>query len=78
MIADHAWLLDLSKIFKGKKYIIRVKPSSSEEGSNDPIIEEVSEAEKVMMKKVQKMQTNIQKRVDGIDLNTRFQLNYQQ
>ena len=24
LIADHAWLLDLSKIFKGKKYIIRV------------------------------------------------------
>jgi hypothetical protein len=29
LISDHAWLLDLAKIFKGKKYIIRVRPSSS-------------------------------------------------
>mgnify|MGYP003945086551 CR=1 FL=1 len=29
IIADHAWLIDLKKVFKNQKYIIRVKPSSS-------------------------------------------------
>lgn len=37
LIADHDWLLDLAKIFNGKKYIIRVQASSSSEGSGDPI-----------------------------------------
>jgi hypothetical protein len=27
LISDHAWLVDLQDIFKGKKYIIRVAPA---------------------------------------------------
>ena len=39
LIADHAWLLNLMKIFKGQKYIIIVQPSTSSQGSDDAVID---------------------------------------
>jgi hypothetical protein len=52
LIADHAWLLNLKKIFKGKKYIIRVTPSVGTEGSNDPVISSVKDSETILNKKM--------------------------
>ena len=41
LIADRDWLLDLNKIFKGKRYIIKVHPSVSSDGSGDPIQDKI-------------------------------------
>ena len=78
LISDHAWLLDLKKIFKGKKYIIIVTPSVGEEGSSDPIISTVKETESVLHKKMTRIQNSVQSRIDNVDVNTRFLLALQQ
>jgi len=76
LISDHAWLLDLQKIFKGKKYVIRVRPSSSSEGLGDPIQDHVSEVENSLQKKLSKVQNTVHKRIDIVDVNTRFLLGF--
>lgn len=38
LINDHLWLLDLQKIFKGQKYILRVGPSTSAMDSEEPAL----------------------------------------
>lgn len=78
LIADHAWLLDLKKIFKGQKYIIIVRPSTSTQGSDNLVIDTVKEAESTITKRLTRLQDFVQKRVDGVDGNTRFLLKYQQ
>jgi hypothetical protein len=55
LIADHAWLLNLKKIFKGKKYIIRVTPSVGAETSFDPVIGSVKDSEALLNKKMHRM-----------------------
>jgi hypothetical protein len=55
LIADHDWLLDLTKIFKGKKYIIRVQASSSDEGSEEAIYQTVTDVKEKVLKKINKV-----------------------
>jgi hypothetical protein len=76
LIADHAWLLDLKKIFRGQKYIIRVQPSTSSAESENLVVDQVKEAESTIMKRLARLQDFVQKRVDGVDGNTRFLLKY--
>ena len=45
LIADHAWLLDLKKIFKGQKYIIKVMPSTTSQEIQDEVLEKVKDSE---------------------------------
>lgn len=45
LISDHAWLLNLKKIFKGKKYIIIVTPSVGSDSSSDPVIHSMKDSE---------------------------------
>ena len=78
LISDHAWLLDLQKIFKGKRYVIRVRPSSGAGEESDPTEGAIDEVEIELQKKIGKVQSTIHKRVDSVDLNTRFLLDYQQ
>ena len=78
LIADHEWLLNLSKIFKGKKYIIRVRPSSSGEGSEDPTVDSIAVVKDKVLKLSEKVQSTINKRLDSVDVNTRFLIGYQQ
>ena len=78
LIADHEWLLNLSRIFKGKKYIIRVRPSSSGEGSEDPTVDSIAVVKDKVLKLSEKVQSTINKRLDSVDVNTRFLIGYQQ
>lgn len=78
LISDHAWLLDLQKIFKGKRYVIRVRPSSGAGEERDPTEGAIDEVEAELQKKIGRVQSTIHKRVDSVDLNTRFLLDYQQ
>lgn len=78
LIADHAWLLDLKKIFKGQKYIIRVQPSTSTQEQEDAVLDKVKDSEQSLAKKLMRLQHFIQKRVDSVDNNTSFLLKYQQ
>jgi hypothetical protein len=76
LIADHDWLLDLAKIFNGKKYIIRVQASSSSEGSGDPIQDKIMQFKDKVTKKINRVQTTVHKRIDSNDSNTRFLIGY--
>jgi len=78
LIADHAWLLDLKKIFKNKKYIIIVSPSTSTSESDAVVVYKVKEAEVAILKKIGRLQNFVTKRIDSVDSNTRFLLKYQQ
>ena len=78
LIADHAWLLDLKKIFKGQKYIILVKPSTSSQDSDNAVVDQCKETETTIVKRLERLQDFVGKRVDSVDTNTRFLLKYQQ
>ena len=77
LISDHAWLLDLKKIFKGKKYIIIVTPSVGSDSSSDPVIHSMKESESVLNDKLGKIQNGVTKKIDCVDINTRFLLAHQ-
>jgi len=55
LISDHAWLLDLQKIFKGKRYVIRVRPSSGAGEESDPTEGAIDEVEIELQKKIAKV-----------------------
>ena len=39
IMADFVWIINLDKLFKDKKYIIKVKPVADNEGlDNDPVL----------------------------------------
>ena len=83
LINDHVWLLDLERIFKGQKYIIKMSPSSSEaDDSKDQQEvkreERIEEAETLLQKKILRLQTFLKKRMEAYDLNTRFLLKHSQ
>jgi len=78
LIADHSWLLDLNKIFKNQKYVIQVKPSSSSQEMEDAIVDKVKDAEDTILKRIGRHQNFVQKRIDSVDVNTRFLLKYQE
>ena len=42
LISDHCWLLNLKKIFKGKKYVLRVTPCVGEGDNSDPVTNQVT------------------------------------
>lgn len=78
MINDHAWLVDLHKIFKNQKYIIRVAPSNpSGSVQKDAMYNIVKETEETIIKRINRNQGLIQKRMDHVDNNTRYLLKYQ-
>ena len=77
LISDHAWLLDLKKIFKGKKYIIIVTPSVGSDSSSDPVIQSMKESEFVLNDKLGRIQNGVTKKIDCVDVNTRFLLAHQ-
>jgi hypothetical protein len=57
MISDHAWLLDLNKIFKNQKYIVRVAPSNpSGQTQKDALHRIVKETEETILKKINRNQ----------------------
>jgi len=78
LIADFSWLVDLKKAFKGQKYIIRVRPSSSSQEASDAVERRVGEAEANLQKKLDKIRGAMVKRIDGVDSHTRFLMKYQQ
>ena len=45
LIADNNWLLDLQKIFDGKKFIIILSPGGSCESPLDETLEAIKDAE---------------------------------
>jgi hypothetical protein len=55
LISDHAWLLDLQKIFKGKRYVIRVRPCSGAGEESDPTEGAIDEVEIELQKKIAKV-----------------------
>ena len=61
LIADHLWLLDIKKIFKGQKYVFRVKPSASSGSEEDPVIGEMVELQNDLFKKIKKLLQPYQK-----------------
>jgi len=74
LIADHCWLLNLQKIFKGKKYVIRVTPSVGEGGESDPVEDQVNSSKHNIEKKMTKLENFFNQRIDTVDTNTRFLL----
>lgn len=70
--------MDLKEIFKGQKYIISVNCSNSGEAGDDVVVDKVKDTENILGKKINRLQSFMQKRIDGVDLNTRFLLKFQQ
>ena len=52
-------------------------PSTSNAESDDIVMDNIKETETTVVKKIQRLQGFIQKRVEGVDSNTRFLLKYQ-
>lgn len=74
LISDHCWLLNLKKIFKGKKYVIRVTPSVGEGGESDPVEDQVGTSKSNLEKRMNKLENYFNQKVDTVDVNTRFLL----
>jgi hypothetical protein len=74
LIADHDWLLNLSKIFKGKKYVIRVKPSGSVDGTGDPVMDAITGVRDNLAKLVDRVQGDVGYQVNTVDVNTQFMI----
>lgn len=52
-------------------------PSSSNAEEEDMVVDKLKEAETFIVRKIHRLQGFIQKRVEGVDNNTRFLLKYQ-
>jgi hypothetical protein len=74
LISDHCWLLDLKKIFKGKKYVIRVTPSVSEGSESDPVGKQIGSTKQNLEKKMSRLEHHFDQKIDSVDNNTRFLL----
>ena len=67
LIDDHAWLLDLRKIFHGQKYIVIVVPAVSDVEISDQVLMRVQQAEEALTQKVLRGQSVVSKKVDAND-----------
>ena len=68
LMADFVWIVDLDKLLKNKKYIIKVQPAlDSQEDGNDPVSIKVSESEHLISAKIAKLHSTIEKAFEGID-----------
>ena len=74
LMSDALWLLDLSEVFKGQKYIIILTRGLESESEVNEALAAVKEGQKGLTEKLNKMQQRIMKKVDGVDLNTRNML----
>lgn len=52
--------------------------SNSSEAGDDIVVDKVKDTENILSKKINRLQSFMQKRIDGVDLNTRFLLKFQQ
>lgn len=53
-----------------------MRPSTGEGVESDPTEGAIDEVENELQKKIARVQSTIHKRVDSVDLNTRFLLDY--
>lgn len=73
LMADFVWILNLDKLFKDKKYIIKVKPvSDNQQDGNDPVQIKVAESEHTISTKIAKLHSTIEKAFEGIELQTQY------
>jgi len=67
LIQDHIWLLDLRKIFKNQRYLIRVSRSTNEEAAETPVGDIIQELENNLLNKGKRQHDNVLKRLETID-----------
>ena len=77
LISDHAQLLDLKKLFHGKKYIIRIFPGGSDGLDDDYVVDQVKDSGIIINNQIKKMEALMLKKIDHIDTNTRHLLKHQ-
>ena len=71
LINDHVWLLDLKKLFKNQRYLIRVARSTSEGVSEEAVGDIIQTLENNLMHKSDRLHNVILKRLETIDTLSR-------
>jgi hypothetical protein len=71
MIDDHIWLLDMGKIFKGKKHIILMTPDASVSQDTEDLGAEISAATTTLSKKNDRTLEMLTKRLEILEKNNR-------
>jgi len=77
LMEDHVWLVDTEAIFNGQKYIMKVAPSTSGPEFDDKVEERVNEVGDFMSKQVSDQSIKLMQRINIVETNTRFMLDYQ-
>jgi hypothetical protein len=72
LMADFLWLVNLKKVFKGQRYVIRLRPSAASGGADGGPAARVAEAEEALAEKIEKLQRTIQRNFDGGLADTRY------
>ena len=70
-MSDNLWLLDLSQVFQGQKYIIILTPAGESESISNEALDAIRQGQKEMTLKMNKMQHKIMKAVNNVELYTR-------
>lgn len=69
MIIDFNWLLDLKKIFKKHRYIIRVKPDIDPTDNEDNIADQLESLEQMLSIKVDETSKTVIERMESMKKN---------
>lgn len=77
LIADHLWLVDLQKIFKGQKYILIVGPSQPKYDSNDAAVLAINSTQVYLDQKIADLKRQIEGKMKHTDKNNQYMLQIQ-
>lgn len=65
LIADHLWLVNIEKIYKGEKYILRIAPSSTTFGGSDDVeVQAIQETTGLLSRKIDDVDDKIAARLE--------------
>lgn len=75
MVKDYIWLLDMKKVFKGKKYIMRLTPDMSSHTESENVYDQVQELTKEIIKKSEKTKDQVYENNEVLEKQIRNQIN---
>ena len=71
LINDHVWLIDLKKLFKNQRYLIRVSKSKNEEPQDENVSDIIQNLENNLVHKSDRLHSIVLRRLETIDNMTR-------
>jgi hypothetical protein len=71
LINDHVWLLDLKKLFKNQRYLIRVSKSKNEDAPDENVSDIIQTLENNLTHKNDRLNAVVLRRLETIDNMTR-------